>query len=457
MNRVAVRREISLLSRLAFPIFTAQLALTSLGVVDTIMSGWVGIEDLAAIGLGSSILLPVFIFATGILLAMTPITARYLGQNQPDKIGYALSQALWLAVPIGLISMLLLMVPQPLLHLLNLSPQVFALTEDYLFWAALGLPGVALYQVYRFFWEGLGITLPTMGLSVAALLLNIPLNALFIYGYGPIEGMGAVGCGVATAIVMWSMLVGAWFYVRYAKSTQPYRLSKLKAQAGLMAPSWKQGFKPILILGLPMAFALLFEVGMFSFIVLFIAPLGTSVIGGHQIAMSFTSLLFMLPLSIAMAMTVRVGLGYGQNKREAVLTSIQVGAGMAVFFGILLSLSTLGFRHHIVSLYTNHPEVVAIAITLFIFAASYQVFDAVQVAMAGALRGLHDTQTTMWVTLFSYWGIGLGGGYLFAFFNPFGEPMGVYGFWLGIVCGLALAAVLLIARLRWMMQHVEFK
>ena len=316
---IKLLNETKLLIKLALPIFTAQLALTSLGVVDTVMSGWVGVDDLAAIGLGSSIFLPIFIFATGILLALTPITARYLGQNKPDKISYGLQQGLWLALPLGLSAMALLMMPQPLLNLLSLTPKVYQLTEDYLWWVALGVPGIALFQVYRFFWEGLGITLPTMALSLAALTLNIPLNALFIYGYGPIEGMGAVGCGVATAIVMWSMLLGAWLYVRYAQKTQQYQ------RPGLVKPTWHEGIKPILWLGIPMAFALLFEVGMFSFIVLFIAPLGTSVICAHQIAMSFTSLLFMLPLSLAMAMTVRVGLAFGQENRENLYLSVISG------------------------------------------------------------------------------------------------------------------------------------
>jgi MATE family multidrug resistance protein len=261
--------------------------------------------------------------------------------------------------------------------------------------------------------------------------------------------MGAVGCGVATAMVMWSMLLGGWLYVRFAKSTQTY-LRKIQA------PNWSK-IKPILWLGFPMAMALLFEVGMFSFIVFFIAPLGTDVIGAHQIAMSFTSLLFMLPLSLAMAMTVRVGQAYGREDRTAMMNSILTGTALAIIFGFVLSISTFLTRESIVSLYTSHADVVVIAVTLFLFAASYQVFDAIQVAMAGALRGLHDTQMTMWVTLVSYWGIGLGGGFVFAFFNPFGEALGVYGFWIGIVCGLGLAAVLLVFRLKWMLAHVEFK
>ncbi|MDY0136648.1 MAG: MATE family efflux transporter [Thiomicrospira sp.] len=448
----ALGKESKQIIKLAWPIFTAQLALTSLGVVDTVMSGWVGVDDLAAIGLGSSILLPVFIFATGILLALTPITARFLGQNKPLQIASALQQGRWLAIPLGLAAMAVLMFVQPLLNLLHLSPNVYQLTQDYLWWVALGLPGIALFQVYRFFWEGLGITLPTMALSLAALTLNIPLNALFIYGYGPIDGLGAVGCGVATAIVMWSMLLGAWLYVRYAAATRPYQL------AGLQKPVWQHGIKPILWLGLPMALALLFEVGMFSFIVLFIAPLGTSVIGAHQIAMSFTSLLFMLPLSLSMALTVRVGLAYGQENLAQLRLSVMSGTFMALGFGLVLSLSTVLFRQPIVALYTQYDGVVMIALSLFLFAASYQIFDAIQVAMAGILRGLHDTQVTMWVTLVSYWGLGLGGGYLIAFYPVIGgQPLGVYGFWAGIVGGLILAAILLIFRLKWTLKHLNFK
>lgn len=444
------RREVWQILRLSLPIFTAQLALTSLGVVDTVMSGWVGVNDLAAIGLGSSILLPVFIFTTGILLAMTPITARYLGQNRSADISFILNQGFWLAIPLGIISLLILLYPYPLLDLLNLSPEVYRLTADYLFWTALGLPGVALYQVYRFFWEGLGITLPTLALSVSALFLNIPLNALFIFGYGPIEGMGAVGSGVATAIVMWLMLLGAWLYVRYSKQTRPYYTP------GLVMPKWQAGIQPIFSLGLPMAMALLFEVGMFSFIVLFIAPLGTSVIGAHQVAMSFTSLLFMLPLSLAMALTIRVGQAYGRESSKALMLSLKVGVVIALVFGSLLSMTSIIFRGPIVALYTSHPEVVATAVILFLFAASYQIFDSIQVAMAGVLRGLHDTKVTMWITFVCYWMLGLGGGYLLAFSNPFGEPLGVFGFWTGIVSGLSLAALLLIWRLRVMLKRVPF-
>jgi MATE family multidrug resistance protein len=422
----------------------AQLALTSLGFIDTVMSGWVGTDDLAAIGLGSSIMLPVFIFSTGVLLALTPIIAKRHGANDSEAIGRYFIQGLWLSIPLGLLSLWVLMSLDGLLMQLSLSPIVFQLTSDYLFYIAFGLPGVALYQALRFFWEGLGTTLPTMWISFMALVVNIPLNALFIYGYGIVEPMGAAGCGVASAIVMWLMFFLGLVYVLRASLTAPFvRISQQ------WFPQWRQGMADILNLGLPNSMALMFEVSLFSFIAVFIAPLGAVVIAGHQVAISFTSLAFMLPLSLAMAITVRVGRGFGTNDREAVLTSLYVGLGSAFLIGVLLSLLTYLLRHHIVALYTKDSEVLWLASLLLVYAAYYQIFDAVQAACAGALRGLHDTKVTMLVTFVSYWGIGMAGGYVLAYtdwLTP--TPIGVQGFWLGIVVGLFLAAVLLFLRLR---------
>jgi len=282
-----------------------------------------------------------------------------------------------------------------------------------------------------------------MWISFFALLINIPLNALFIYGYGPIEAMGAAGCGVASAIVMWAMFFVGLFYVFKNSAFSQY----LKNSSSVNF-NWHTGIKPILALGLPNSFALLFEVGMFSFIALFIASLGATIIAAHQVAISFTSLAFMVPLSLGMALTVRVGLGFGEGSREKVINTIFTGLIWALLIGVFLALLNLFFRTEIVSLYSFDSEVIVIATALLLYAAMYQVFDAIQVSAAGALRGFHDTKVTMWVTLISYWGIGLGLGYIFTFTDFIFPAMGVEGFWLGIVLGLGLAAILLSFRLR---------
>ncbi|WP_319379646.1 MATE family efflux transporter [Thiomicrorhabdus sp.] len=440
--------EAKTLLRLAVPIFLAQLALTGLGVVDTLMSGRVGVDDLAAIGLGTSIMLPVFIFNTGVLLALTPLVAKAHGAKDHTRIRRFILQTIWVSIPLGFLAAFLLLQSDQLLQHLQLSEAVFALTHDYLIYIAFGMPAVTLYQVFRFFWEGLGTTMPTMWLSFLALLINIPLNALFIYGWEDwVPAYGAAGCGIASAIVMWLMLIFGVLYAYGSKTTSPYMRRLI-----WRLPSWKNGISEILHLGIPNALALLFEVSLFTFIALFIAALGTEAIAAHQVAISFTSLAFMLPLSLGMAITVRVGKEFGKMDFVHLKLVLKVGFLFSVAIGVFLSLLSFFFREDIVALYTSDISVAVLAGYLFIFAAMYQLSDSIQVTAAGALRGFHDTKITMLVTFVSYWVIGLGLGYFLAFHGGISAPMGVAGFWLGIVLGLSLAALLLGWRLHWRYQ-----
>lgn len=446
---ITYRSEARKLWQLAWPIFMAQLALTGLGVVDTLMSGWAGTADLAAIGLGSSIMLPIFIFGTGVLLAITPLVGKAFGKHDHSAITRFLNNGFWVGLPLALLSSLLVVNMQPVLHWLALEPRVFQLTNDYLLYVAFGMPAVVFYQVLRFYWEGLGQTLPSMWISFFALIINIPLNALFIFGWGPVEAMGAAGCGIATALVMWSMLLIGLLYVHKDSLTKRY----LNWQQ-LFKIDYLNGITPILKIGVPNALALLFEVSLFTLIALFVAPLGTAVIAAQQIAISVTSLLFMLPLSLGLALTVRVGQVYGSDNTHHLRLLLRIAIWFALFIGLVLALNTWLWREQIVALYSDDLEVIAIALVLLLFASGYQLFDAIQVACAGILRGFHDTQVTMWVTFLSYWLIGLGFGYVISLTDWLIAPMGVNGFWLGICLGLAMASVLLSWRLLYKLPNI---
>lgn len=444
-------QEVKRLIVIAFPILIAQLAVAGLGVVDTIMSGRVGTEDLAAIGLGSSILFPVMILALGILMPLTPIVAKIDAKGEQQSLALHLSQGLWLALPIGMLMWFLLTSADYVLGYLPLTPKVFHLTDDYLDYIAWGLPGLGLYFVYRFFWEGLSLTLPTMIISLAALILNIPLNAIFIYGWGSIPAYGAAGCGIASTLVMWGMLLAGMWYI-YFKLNQQQAGLNLRL---LHKPKWIGGIKPLLALGIPNTLAQLFEVSLFSLIALLIAQLGTVVIAAHQVTLSFSSLIFMVPLSISLAVAIRSGQALGKGSRQELVTKAYSAIIFSALVGLLTMVLTLAFRHEIISLYNENPQVIQLTSVLLVIAALYQVFDAIQVTTAGALRGLHSTQVTMWVTLVSYWGVGLGGGYMLTFGSPWNEPLGVAGFWIGILLGLVFAAIALQLKLVHLIRKLE--
>ncbi|KPA90526.1 putative efflux protein, MATE family [Pseudomonas asplenii] len=426
---------------LALPIIIAQLAHTAMGFVDAVMAGRVGPRDLAAVALGNSIWVPVFLLMTGILLATTPKVAQRHGAGTPEQIGPIVRQALWLAVVVGLGAGAVLYNAEPILHLMKVDPELIGPCMDYLRGIGTGLPTVALYHVLRCCSDGMGRTRPSMVLGLCGLALNIPLNYVFIYGHLGVPALGGPGCGWATAIVMWVMLLGMAGWVRWAKVYQPSQVF-----SRFDWPDWTV-IKRLLGIGLPIGIAVFAESSIFAVIALLIGSLGAHVVAGHQIALNISSLVFMVPYSLGMAITVRVGQALGREQPRAARFTAGVGVATALAYGCVSASLMLLFREHIATIYTSDPVVIQVATMLIVYSALFQFSDVIQVTAAGALRGYQDTRVTMILTLFAYWGIGLPVGYALGLTDWFGAPSGPSGLWEGLIVGLSCAAVMLSIRL----------
>lgn len=434
--------EVQALLALAGPIIVAQLANTAMGFVDTVMAGRVGPRDLAAVALGNSIWVPMLLLMGGILLATTAKVSRKVGAGTYALIGPLVRQALWLALGIGLLAALLLLSARPLLLIMQVEAALADTAMGYLQAVALGFPALALYQVLRGFSDGLGSTRPTMVIGLLGLLLNIPLNYIFIYGKLGLPAMGGVGCGWATALVMWFMLGAMLWWVRWAPL---YKSSRLFEH--LEGPQWP-AIRSLLTLGLPIGIAIFAEASIFSVIALLIGSLGASVVAGHQVALNFSSMVFMIPYSLAMATTVRVGQALGRGAPRDARFSAGVAMATALVYACCSASLMLWLRGDIARLYTPNAEVLAVAGALLMYSALFQFSDAIQVTAAGALRGYHDTRATMLITLLAYWGIGLPIGYSLGLSELLGPPSGPAGLWQGLVIGLTCAAGLLGVRLQ---------
>ncbi|HIH7477878.1 TPA: MATE family efflux transporter [Yersinia enterocolitica] len=433
---------------LAIPVVIAQLSQTAMGVVDTIMAGSVSATDMAAVAVGTSIWLPAILFGHGLLLALTPTVAQLNGSGRRNQIAHQVRQGFWLAFCVSVLIMVVIYNSDHIImRMHNIDPVLADKAVGFLHAIMWGAPGYLFFQVLRNQCEGLSKTKPGMVIGFIGLLVNIPINYIFIYGKLGAPALGGVGCGVATGTVYWVMFLMMRWYVTRARSQQDIKLEK-----GFAAPDW-QVMKRLGGLGLPVALALFFEVTLFAVVALLVSPLGIVAVAGHQIALNFSSLMFMLPMSLSVAATIRVGFRLGQGSvddaRVAAYTSIAVGLMLACVTAIF----TVVFREHIALLYNKTPEVVVMASHLMLLAALYQLSDAIQVIGSGVLRGYKDTRSIFFITFTAYWLLGLPSSYLLGLTDYVVPAMGPSGFWIGFVIGLTSAAILMVLRIRWLQKQ----
>lgn len=425
---------------LMLPILGTQLAQTGMGVVDTLVAGMAGTLDLAAIAVGSSIWIPIVLLVSGILVALTPLVAHAKGAKDKHRSREILQQGIYLSLIIGFVAMaLLLTLTRPIMEIMEVTPELMDPTEQYLTYIAYGLPAVAIYQAFRSYNEAVNLTKPVTVIAIASLLLNIPLNMVFVLGYGPIDAMGGPGCGLASLIIFYLAMFAVIFYTLFSHHHD--RIKPLRH----FAPPHRTIIKQLAVIGIPIGLAIFVETSLFCVIALLIARLGADAVAAHQIALNVSSLLFMVPLSLALALTVRVGQELGKkdafNAKAVWKNALIVNLVFSCFSASLL----LIFKDVIVSIYSSDTAVVGLATHLLLFAALYQLSDGLQVGAAGALRGYKDTLVTLLLTIISFWLIGLPLGYYLGLSQS--APLGAEGFWIGLVVGLSVNAVLLIGRL----------
>ena len=429
------------LAILGSPILIAQVAQMGNGVIDTVMAGHASAEDLAGVGIGSSLWMPLFLLFMGILSALQPIISGYRGARSLDKIMPITWQGIYIAAAAAVIMILLLTNVHPVLEGLKLERNTARITQGYLSAFVWGIPALLLLTALRGLTDGIGRTKVIMMFSVLSMLINLPLNYMFIYGKFGLPAMGGIGCGWATSISNGIAAVGLLIYLNRSRAFRRFNL------LGQWHKPERQTIAYILRLGVPIGFTIFVETSVFAVIALFLAPLGPVVVAGHQIALNVVSLMFMLPLSLGMALTLRVSFLIGARAPDTAQllsrSSLILAATIALVFATLL----FTFKTPVAALYTGDLEVQAVSVSLLIFAALFQIADVIQVTCISALRGYKDTQIPLAIMLLSFWGIGLPLGYALTFTDLFGPAMGAAGFWIGLTGGLISASLLLGTRL----------
>lgn len=434
-----VASQLVVLCKLAAPIILGNFAYAALGLTDTLMAGMAGTEDQAGVAIGGSFFFPSINFIIGMLSALHPVISRLRGANTPEKIPYVHAHAMLSCLIFGVVLMLLLLGLALFAIDIESSARMNDVTSQYVMWIAFTLPISALFASSRVYCEAMGDTKATLYFGFLAVLLNIPLNYIFIFGELGMPACGGVGCGIATLISMSLSTIIIFIYMRVHPLHKHYWW--INNHDGVH----KSALWDFMRLSLPLGISTAVETSCFTLIALILSPLGPIAVSAHTITMSMTSFVFNIPLSLGISTSIMVGYAIGQNNLKTLRYNIKA-AYSAILISLCVSVTILATgRNFLPTLFSSDPAVVLLSTTLMCFAACNQVFESLQTIQAFILRGFKDTKTILLVTIVAFYcialpiGIGLCYGVIP---TPIVNLTGPKGFWIGLFCGLVTAAVL---------------
>lgn len=419
---------------LAIPVVLAELGWMAMGVVDTLMVGRLSPEAIGAVGIGSVIFFTLGIFGMGLLLGLDTLVSQAFGAGRTDECHRWLVHGVYLSLmvtpPLTLLSYALIAA----LPRWGMHPRVLDLTIPYLSIVTWSLLPLLLYAAFRRYLQAMNLVAPITVALISANVVNAIVNWILIFGHFGAPAMGAAGAAwatVASRVYMAAVLLIAIVYYDARRGTN------LREVPLALEPA---RVRRVIDLGLPAAGQVTLEVGVFAAASALAGRLDPISLASHQIVLNVVGVTFMVPLGVASAGAVRVGQAVGRRDPEAAArtgwTALTIGAG----FMACSAATFLVFPVELTRLFTSDRRVIATAVTLFLVAAMFQLFDGLQGVATGVLRGLGDTRTPMVSNLAAHWVIGLPVGYVLCFWRGWG----VVGLWVGLSTGLMLVGVALL-------------
>jgi MATE family multidrug resistance protein len=425
--------------RLMVPILITQLAINGMNLSDTIMSGHAGTADLAGVAIGVNIWMPVFTGLNGILQALTPIVANYRGAGTFHKISGAVFSGLVLAFCLACTIILIgLWKLDAVLRIMDLAPEVHLISYHYLGYVALGIIPLFGAGILRCFVDTMGYTQVTMRIFLLTMPVNCFLNYLFIFGKLGLPRMGGAGAGVGTALTCWLLFFSFVFLVIRLSVFQKFHVFN---PSGFSFHHLHEHLR----VGIPMGISIFLETSIFGVECLFVSRFGTVAVAANQAAMSFTNLLYMVPLSFSLALTILIGAFVGARDYESAQIYAKTGRIANLLTGFFFALFLFLGRPLIARLYTQDPGLLQPIQHFLFFAVCFQFCDSTAAPIQGILRGYKDVKATFYSALMAYWVIAL----------PFGLVMdhvfhqGPDGYWMGLIMGIFFSAFFLTLRLRY--------
>ncbi|MBY6116833.1 MATE family efflux transporter [Mameliella alba] len=425
--------------RLGLPLIGGHLAQFAIGLTDTIMIGWYGVPELAALTIAGSFFFTVFLFGSGFAWAIMPMVARYAAQEDEVLVRRATRMALWLSILYFILTLPLFWFSGPILRGMGQTEEVAGLAQTYLRLAGIGLLPALGVMVLKNYLAGLEHTRVVLWITLVAALGNVLANYTLIFGNWGAPELGISGAALASVSVQVVSLV---LVAIYALRILPEHALFVR----FWRPDWEM-FAQVFHLGWPIGLTTLAEVALFAASAVLMGWLGTIPLAAHGVALQIASAAFMIQLGLSNAATVRAGNALGRGDSEHLLRGARVVTVLGAITSGLTVVLFVAIPETLLGLFIDPAEpqrdaILAAGKGLLAMAALFQIVDAAQVIHIGLLRGLQDTRVPMLMAALAYWGIGMPSAWVFGFALGWGGE----GIWFGLVVGLAAAAALLMHR-----------
>lgn len=424
---------------LGLPLVGGHLAQIAIGVTDTVMLGWYGVDALAAVTLAASYFFVLFLMGAGFAFAVMPMVATFDAEEDEVSIRRVTRMGLWLSIAYSVAIMPIMIWSESLFLFLGQEPTVAADAQQYLRIAGFGMFPWLVAMVIKSYLAALERTQVVFWIAVLATVCNGLINYALIFGNWGAPEIGIQGAAIAS---VFTQLIGMLGVVVYAILVLP--------QHQLFVRFWRADWEMLMRvfrLGVPIGFTGLSETGLFTATAVMMGWLGTVPLAAHGIALQCAGITFMLHLGISNVATIRAGNAFGRGDREHLAKGAYVVFAMSLVAALLTIVGFLLWPEPLVLAFMQPSEpardqILIIGVGLLAMAALFQLVDGAQVIALGLLRGVQDTKVPMYMAAFSYWGIGMPCSYIFGFVLGY-EGIGV---WMGLVVGLASAAILLSVR-----------
>lgn len=429
---------------LAGPIIISQIGYTLVHTSDTAIIGhFEGKIALAAASLAHAVFMIVLVLGIGIAYGLTPLIAQENGKDNKEECAKLLSNSFWINLVVGIILFFAVYYGSSygMTHA-DQDPDVVNEAKPYLFYLALSIVPLMVFNTFKQFAEGLGFTKQAMQITIWGNVFNIVLAIILVKGMFGIRPMGISGVGIATLIDRILMMLVMMIFVLRSKYFKSYlkHFDILKVQ--------KKRVQSILKIGTPVALQYVFEISSFAGASLIAGQIGALEQASHNVALTLASMTYMAASGIASATTIKVGNAYGKQNYFRIAKFANSSYQLVIGFMLITAIVFAVFNAYLPYIITKDQEVVALAGQLLLIAGLFQLFDGTQVVGLGILRGIGDVNIPTVLTFIAYWIIGLPSGYIMGII--FG--WGIQGVWYGLTLGLFTSSILLQLRYKYIIR-----